>query len=189
MRAGDRARPEHCRDASEPGIAYRALRDQHQSTSNTVAHMPSTIQWLGLAALGLLAGLAFVLQQIVNANLKNGLASPLWAAQVNYAGGALLVALLLLATHQPVPSRQAVANTSWLSWTGGAFGVVYVLISVVVLPRIGAATYIALTVAGELLASVTFDHFGLLGLPRHPIGAARVLGAVLLLVGVVLVRR
>jgi transporter family-2 protein len=151
--------------------------------------MPSTIQWLGLAGLGLLAGLAFVMQQVVNTNLRNGLASPLWAALVSYAGGTLLVALLLLATHQPVPSRQAVSQTSWLSWTGGAFGVVYVLISILLLPRIGAATYIALIVAGQMLTSVTFDHFGVLGLTRHPITRVRVLGAVMLLVGVVLVRK
>jgi transporter family-2 protein len=151
--------------------------------------MPSTIQWLGLAALGLLAGLAFVMQQVVNANLGHELASPQWAALVSYAGGTLLVALLLLVTHQPVPSRQAVGHTPWLSWTGGAFGVVYVLISIVLMPRIGAATYIALTVTAQLLTSVTFDHFGLFELPRHPIGPARVLGAVLLLAGLVLVRK
>jgi transporter family-2 protein len=151
--------------------------------------MPSTIQWLGLAALGLLAGLAFVMQQVVNANLGSGLASPQWAALVSYAGGTLLVALLLLAMHQPVPSRQAVGNTSWLWWTGGAFGIVYVLISIVLLPRIGAATYIALTVTAQLLTSVAFDHFGLFELPKHPINPARVIGAVLLLAGLVLVRK
>jgi bacterial/archaeal transporter family-2 protein len=149
----------------------------------------TSIQWLGLGALGLLAGLAFVMQQVVNSNLRMGLNSPLWAALVSYAGGTLLVALLLLATHQSVPSRQDIANTSWLSWTGGAFGAVYVLISILLLPRVGAATFIALAVAGQLLTSVTFDHFGLMGLPRHPINPARVVGAVLLMAGVMLVRK
>ena len=151
--------------------------------------MPSTIQWLGFAALGLLAGLSFVMQQVVNANLADGLSSPLWAALVSYAGGTLLVALLLLAMHQSVPSRQAASGVSWLSWTGGAFGVVYVLISIVLLPRIGAATYMALIVAGQMLSSVALDAFGVLGLEKHPITPVRVLGALLLLAGVVLVRR
>ena len=57
--------------------------------------MPSTMQWLTLAALGLIAGLSFVMQQLVNTNLRNGLTSSLWAAFVSYAGGTLLVALLL----------------------------------------------------------------------------------------------
>jgi transporter family-2 protein len=151
--------------------------------------MPSTIQWLAFAALGLIAGVSFVMQQIVNTNLKSGLESPLWAAFVSYAGGTLLVALLLLATQQGVPSRQTVAGTSWPSWLGGAFGLVYVLLSIVLISRVSAATSIALIVAGEMLTSVTFDHFGLLGLTKHPIDTMRVVGAVMLLAGVVLIRR
>jgi transporter family-2 protein len=151
--------------------------------------MPSTVQWLALAGLGLLAGLAFVMQQIVNTNLSKGLDSSLWAAVVSYAGGTALVALLLFVTQQSLPSKGAIAGTSWLSWTGGAFGVVYVLISIVLLSRIGAATSIALIVAGQMLTSVLFDNFGSFGLPKHPVGVARVLGAVLLLAGVVLIRK
>jgi transporter family-2 protein len=170
-------------------IADRASCEQDECTSNTVPDMPSTIQWFALAALGLLAGLAFVMQQIVNSNLRSGLSSPLWAAFVSYAGGTLLVALLLFVTQQGIPSRQAIASTSWPSWMGGAFGAVYVLASIILLPRVGAATSIALIVAGQMLTSVTFDHFGLLGLTRHPIGPMRVLGAVMLLAGVMLIRR
>ena len=151
--------------------------------------MLSTVQWLAFAALGLIAGLSFVMQQIVNTNLKSGLSSPLWAAFVSYAGGTLLVALLLLVMQQGVPSRQAIASTSWPSWLGGAFGLIYVLASIALLPRVGAATSIALIVAGQMLTSVTFDHFGILGLTKHPIGAIRVVGAVLLLAGVVLIRQ
>lgn len=151
--------------------------------------MPFTMQWLTLAALGLIAGLSFVMQQLVNTNLRNGLTSSLWAAFVSYAGGTLLVALLLLATQQGVPSRQEIAGTSWPSWLGGAFGVVYVLASIVLLPRTGAATAIALIVAGQMLTSVTFDHFGVLGMTKHPIGMVRVLGALMLLGGVVLIQK
>lgn len=147
------------------------------------------MQWLWIAALGLLAGLSFVLQQIVNENLRNQLSSSLWAAFVSYAGGTLLVAVLLFVTQQAVPSRQAIATTTWPSWMGGAFGVIYVLISIVLLSRIGAATAIAFLLAGQMLTSVTFDHFGWLGLARHPIGPARVIGALLLLAGALLIRK
>jgi len=170
-------------------IAVFTMGEQHQGTSTRWLDMLSTVQWLAFAGLGLIAGLSFVMQQIVNTNLKSGLTSPLWAAFVSYAGGTLLVALLLLATHQGVPSRHEIAGTSWPSWLGGAFGVVYVLASIALLPRVGAATSIALIVAGEMLTSLTFDHFGLLGLTKHPIGAIRVVGAVLLLAGVVLIRK
>ena len=56
------------------------------------------------------------------------------------------------------------------------------------LPRLGVATVLALIVAGQMLGSLAFDHFGLLGLPQHPASLARLAGVAFLLFGVVLVR-
>jgi transporter family-2 protein len=55
-------------------------------------------------------------------------------------------------------------------------------------PRLGAASTIALVVAGQMLASLVFDHFGLLGLARHPATPARGLAAALLIAAVLLMR-
>jgi bacterial/archaeal transporter family-2 protein len=51
-----------------------------------------------------------------------------------------------------------------------------------------SARLFALVIAGQVLAAVTLDHFGAFGLTPHPIGAARLAGAVLLIAGVVLIR-
>ena len=56
------------------------------------------------------------------------------------------------------------------------------------IPEIGAAPTIALTVAGQQVASVFVDRFGLLALPRRPISRARLAGVALLLAGVGLVQ-
>jgi transporter family-2 protein len=56
-------------------------------------------------------------------------------------------------------------------------------------PKLGAATFIALLVAGQMLASVTLDHFGWLGLAQREIDLPRVIGVLLLIGGVVLIRR
>jgi len=39
-----------------------------------------------------------------------------------------------------------------------------------------------------MLGSIVFDHFGILGMPVHEISAMRLLGAALLVGGVVLIR-
>ena len=44
-------------------------------------------------------------------------------------------------------------------------------------------------VAGQLAAALVLDHFGLLGLVRHPVNLSRALGLILVLVGAVLVRK
>jgi len=57
----------------------------------------------------------------------------------------------------------------------------------VLVPGLGAAFFIALLVAGQMIGSIAFDHFGLLDV-EHPIDLPRVIGATLLVVGVVLIR-
>jgi uncharacterized membrane protein YdcZ (DUF606 family) len=63
-----------------------------------------------------------------------------------------------------------------VGWLGGVVGASYVTSVFLLIPEIGAAT-IALTVAGQQLAGVAVDHFGLLRLPRRPVGRARLLGS------------
>jgi transporter family-2 protein len=56
------------------------------------------------------------------------------------------------------------------------------------IPRLGAAIVIGLIVAGQMIGSLVFDHFGLLGVPVHSMSVSRLLGAMLLILGVVLIR-
>ena len=81
-----------------------------------------------------------------------------------------------------------VARTSWASWTGGIFGAIYIGISIVLLPRLGAAVMIALIVVGQMIGALAFDHFGLLGIPVTPASPLRMAGALLLIAGVILIR-
>jgi transporter family-2 protein len=56
------------------------------------------------------------------------------------------------------------------------------------LPEIGAAATIGLTVAGQQLASLLVDQLGLLRRPRRPLTVARLAGVALLLAGVALIK-
>jgi transporter family-2 protein len=47
----------------------------------------------------------------------------------------------------------------------------------------------ALLIAGQMAVSLVMDHYGLLGVAPQPISLWRILGAVLLFVGVVLIRK
>jgi len=145
------------------------------------------VSQIGLYLAAALAGLGFVVQQAVNASLRGALDSPFWAALANFAVGTVAMLAVLLALREPVPSLQAIARAPWYAWTGGLLGVVYIAGSIVLIPRIGAATVVALIVVGQLLGSLAFDHFGLLGVPVHEINGLRGLGAGLLIAGVVLI--
>ena len=75
------------------------------------------------------------------------------------------------------------------AWTGGLFGAISIALAILLVPKLGAAAFIALLVTGQMLASLAFDLYGLLGLARRSMDLPRLLGVVLLLAGVVLIRR
>jgi len=141
-----------------------------------------------LAVVG--AGVSVALQQVLNANLKTQLESPWWAGFMSYFVGALL--MLAVALTSPAPRLSAAfgrANSSWVSWTGGLFGAIFIATTIFMIPRLGAATVLALIVVGQMLGSLTFDHFGILGIPQHAATFTRLIGAVFLILGVVLIRK
>jgi transporter family-2 protein len=63
------------------------------------------------------------------------------------------------------------------------------MISIWLVPRLGSATVLSLFVLGQMIASVTFDNFALLGLQQRPADLGRVIGAGLVVLGVLLMRR
>ena len=73
-------------------------------------------------------------------------------------------------------------------WAGGAFGVCFVALAVMLLPKLGASGFVALALTGQVIASMVLDHFGLFGLVEKQLTASRVLGALLLIGGVVLIQ-
>lgn len=146
---------------------------------------------LGLAfsmAITVAAGAGLVLQQALNADLRVTLGSGAWAGLISYIGGTLCMIVLILVMRDGVPSMAAVARTPWFSWTGGFFGAVYIALGIFLLQKLGAATFISLLIAGQMLGSILFDHYGLFGLPQHPADATRLIGAVMLVAGVALIR-
>lgn len=149
------------------------------------------MQWWGLAglgAVGVIAGVSVVIQQMMLATLRGSIGSVPWTVFISYVGGTLTMAVVLLVTREPMLTTAAISRSSWYSWAAGAFGVIYIVLAVVLIPRLGAATVLALLVAGQLIASMTFDHFGLFGLARQPADLQRFAGAALLMAGVLLIR-
>ena len=143
---------------------------------------------LGSALLAAGAGISFVMQQTVNADLRAALGSAAWAGFVSYLGGTLCMLALAAALREQLPSSAAVGHSNWWAWSGGFFGAIYIAVSILLVPRLGAATFIALLVAGQMLSSLAFDHYGLFGLVQRPADPSRLLGAALLIGGVILIR-
>jgi transporter family-2 protein len=113
--------------------------------------------WLpAIAAVG--AGLPF--QQAYNARVAGAAGSPIVAAAVNFTVGstALTAAVLLrwaLAGIAPAVLPSPLEHPA--VWTAGLLGVFFVFSAAIAVPRLGVLVFGLITVAGQLLASLTID--------------------------------
>ncbi|GJD93169.1 DMT family transporter [Methylobacterium iners] len=139
--------------------------------------------------LAAVAGASIVVQQVLNANLRVALNSAAWSGFMSYFVGIVCMALLALALRDPIPSASVAERIPWWAWSGGLFGAIFIGLAIFLVPQLGAATFIALLVAGQMLASVAFDHFGWMGLTQRALDWPRAVGVALLIGGVVLIRR
>ncbi len=134
----------------------------------------------------LAAGAMLPIQFGINAQLAEWLGGSVRAAFVSFVVGAAALLVAVLVASRGWPDRAV--DAPWWVWTGGFLGAFYVLGSIVTAPKLGAATLVALILAGQALASLTVDHFGLVGFQENPITPGRLVGLALVAAGVVLVR-
>ena len=133
-------------------------------------------------------GLVIPLQSAVNSSLRDALGSgSLLAALISFAVGTLFLIAISVLTGQPFGTLAGLPRLAWWQWLGGALGAFFVFGSTLLAPRIGMAAMISLIVAGQVVSSLAFDRYGMLGLPVRDLSWARLAGAALLLAGAILV--
>ena len=137
------------------------------------------------AALAIAAGVATALQAATNAGLSKsaGLGPALVVNTVVVLIGAIGLWAALGAKPTFFPE-----SVSWTFYLGGLYGFVIIASLAFVFPKIGAAYAIALMVAGQCVAALLVDHFGLVGMPRDPVTIQRVIGVALVAAGAVVMR-
>jgi len=136
-----------------------------------------------------LIGIGLPVQSGINAQLRLGVGQPLLAAVISFLVGTLALLGLNVALRVPLPTGETVARIPLWHWVGGLLGAAYIYAAVILAPRLGAATLIAATVAGQMVASVVLDHFGLIGFAPQPLTTGRAAGVLLVIGGVLLIQR
>ena len=122
-----------------------------------------------------------------NATLRKSLDQPLLAAFVVTAGAFTTYLALIPILGLQWPSAAKVASVPWWGWIGGVLGATYVLATIFVAEKVGAAAFMGLTVTAGLVTSLLLDHYGWLGFDEHPAGIGRLAGAALMLGGLLLI--
>lgn len=140
--------------------------------------------WAGIAV-AIVIGAILPVQGLLNARLGTQVGGPVAAAFVSFVIGTLALGAYLLASRHGLRFAPDARMPVWI-WMGGLIGALYVAAFTLLIPRLGAASIICLTIFGQVTASLLLDHFGVLQTQR-PMDMTRLGGALLVLVGVLLV--
>jgi bacterial/archaeal transporter family-2 protein len=141
------------------------------------------------ALLAVGAGACIALQASANASLRKNIGdNALVAAYLSILGTLIVSTVAVLLLRPPVPATADLRDAPWWNWIGGPLGALIVLAGAALTARLGAAFFIALVVGGQLVCSLLLDHFALMGLSEQPVTAGKLLGAALVVTGVVCIK-
>lgn len=137
-----------------------------------------------LFLMALVAGVATSAQAVINSQLRGRLTEPMQAATISFTVGTLVCFAYCFLSRIPFPSLDTLKGLPWWMWTGGLLGTFFVWTSILVTRQIGVAAMIGLVVAGQMIASLVIDHYGLFHSLVRPASLPRVVGAGLVILGV-----
>ncbi|MCW5959666.1 MAG: DMT family transporter [Pyrinomonadaceae bacterium] len=151
--------------------------------------MTSFINSYFFILLAIVAGMMMPTQAAINNKLALGVNSPILAAFVSFIVGTAALFIYILATGIPLGAIFSAKGLPLVAWTGGVLGAFFVATTVLLVPRLGVALTFSLVIAGQMLITLIIDHFGWLDVPEKQISIPRVIGAALITVGVILIRK
>lgn len=156
-------------------------------------HLGSRTGWIGVdktstavayMALPFAAGVVGVLQPPTNAALAASIGA-LEATCVNFGVGLFILLVIVLVLNRGRLKSYKGAH-AW-QMTGGAYGVLGVVLATVFSPVLGMSLWMAGTMLGQLLGASAIDSYGLLTLPKIGVNRYRIVGAVIIAAGVIVV--
>ena len=138
----------------------------------------------------LLTGALLPIQAILNTRLGRQTGGPLMGSLISFCVGLICLLLLnLVINTNAVMNIKPAAVTPWHIWLGGVLGAVFVGYITWVNQQQGVALTFALVVTGQIFCSLVIDHFGLFGSAISTLSPQKLLGAVLLIVGIILIKK
>ena len=142
-------------------------------------------------SLSVIAGALIAVQSQVNGELAIALQDGLFAALVSFGIGTVLVAIPFFVSRSErsklLVSTKALGRQLpiWMT-LGGFFGGFFVMMQGLVAPVIGVTLFTLAIVSGQAAAALMVDSFGMLGLAKRKLSLARLAGAGIAIIGLVL---
>jgi transporter family-2 protein len=142
--------------------------------------------FLLLVAIG---GAGLTIQMACNARLRMATGSPVLATIISISVSFVSLALVWASGATARGSIPAFNVLPIWGWFGGVFAAYYLVASLIAIPKLGAAAVFSLVIAGQMIAALVLDSTGAFGVARFSLSASRLVGTMLLLIGVILIQK
>ena len=136
--------------------------------------------------LALIGGMALATQGQINGGLgkKVGVFE---GSFISFSVGTL--ALLFILLFFGTGNISALSTVPKWQLTGGLLGAFYVVVQVIVVPKIGVSASLMAVIVGQIILGAVIDHFGFFGGNRFPINKQKMIAILLLLFSLYLYNR
>jgi len=136
--------------------------------------------------IGLAIGVGLPIQTSINTRLRKSVGSPFVASLISFTFGTIFLALITLIKDKSLffPSQLLTRQPAWL-WLGGILGVIYLTSNILLFPKLGSVQTAIMPILGQILMGLLIDNFGLFNSLKKPLTLQRVIGAFLVLIGVI----
>ena len=138
---------------------------------------------LTFAAWSLLAGAGIPLIGVLNSGIARSVGNPFAATAVMFAIAAIVALGLTLPLYGP-PTLAQLRSVAPISYGAGLLIGFYGLSATIIIPRFGAASFIAYILIAQLLSSAVVDQFGLFGMEKRPIDITKLVGLLVMVAGI-----
>ena len=146
-----------------------------------------TITQALLSVLMLIAGIGIPIMAALNAGLGSRIGHP-FAAVVILCAVAFLIGVVLLA-FMGLPDLSNIKTIPPFYFIAGSLFVLYIASITFSAPKIGLANAVFFVLLGQLISAAIIDHFGLWDSIQSPITPKRIIGILVMAVGVYLARK
>ena len=136
-----------------------------------------------LAVWTLLAGAGIPLIGVLNSGVARGVGNPYTATGIMFAI-AMAVALGFSLTIYGLPTTAQLSSAPPISYAAGLLIGFYALSATIIIPRFGAASFVAFILIAQLLTSAVVDEFGLFSMAKRPIDMTRLIGLTVIVAGI-----
>jgi bacterial/archaeal transporter family-2 protein len=136
-----------------------------------------------LAVWTLLAGAGIPLIGVLNSGVARVVGNPYTATGIMFAI-AMAVALGFSLPIYGLPTTVQLGSAPPISYAAGLLIGFYALSATVIIPRFGAASFVAFILIAQLLTSAVVDEFGLFSMAKRPIDMTRLIGLTVIVAGI-----